>query len=133
MRNLLKTLNNIRTLRNTTRELTIEQLENVVEKLQLVISEKRDAVEQRQREEQERKDRIKKYKELLKKDGITPAELAEILSDKTKAKKKRDARPAKYKYTDENGQVKTWTGQGRTPKAIQTALNSGKKLSSFKI
>ena len=111
-------------------------MESAVEKLQEIIKEKYETAEQHQREVQERKDRIKKYKELLKQDGITAADLAEILGDTKqpkKVKQKRPSRPAKYQYKDENGQVKTWTGQGRTPKAIQVQLDAGKSLDSFKI
>ena len=136
MNEFTRVLRNLRTLRNLTRELTISQLESAVEKLQEIIKEKYETGEQHQREVQERKDRIKKYKELLKQDGITAADLAEILGDTKqpkKVKQKRPARPAKYQYKDENGQVKTWTGQGRTPKAIQVQLDAGKSLDSFKI
>lgn len=136
MNEFTRVLRNLRTLRNLTRELTISQLESAVEKLQEIIKEKYETAEQHQREVQERKDRIKKYKELLKQDGITAADLAEILGDTKqpkKVKQKRPARPAKYQYKDENGQVKTWTGQGRTPKAIQVQLDTGKSLDSFKI
>ncbi|WP_313685399.1 H-NS family nucleoid-associated regulatory protein, partial [Pantoea sp.] len=41
--------------------------------------------------------------------------------------------PAKYSYTDENGEEKSWTGQGRTPAAIKKALDAGKSLDSFLI
>ncbi len=136
MNEFTRVLRNLRTLRNFTRELTIPQLESAVEKLQEIIKEKYETAEQHQREVQERKDRIKKYKELLKQDGITAADLAEILGDAKQSKKvkqKRPSRPAKYQYKDENGQVKTWTGQGRTPKAIQVQLDAGKSLDSFKI
>ena len=136
MNEFTRVLRNLRTLRNFTRELTIPQLESAVEKLQEIIKEKYETAEQHQREVQERKDRIKKYKELLKQDGITAADLAEILGDAKQSKKvkqKRPSRPAKYQYKDENGQVKTWTGQGRTPKAIQVQLDAGKSLNSFKI
>lgn len=136
MNEFTRVLKNLRTLRNFTRELTIPQLESAVEKLQEIIKEKHETAEQHQREIQERKDRIKKYKELLKQDGITAADLAEILGDAKQSKKvkqKRPSRPAKYQYKDENGQVKTWTGQGRTPKAIQVQLDAGKPLDSFKI
>ena len=136
MNEFTRVLKNLRTLRNFTRELTIPQLESAVEKLQEIIKEKHETAEQHQREIQERKDRIKKYKELLKQDGITAADLAEILGDAKQSKKvkqKRPSRPAKYQYKDENGQVKTWTGQGRTPKAIQVQLDAGKSLDSFKI
>ena len=136
MNEFTRVLRNLRTLRNLTRELTISQLESAVEKLQEIIKEKYETAEQHQREVQERKDRIKKYKELLKQDGITAADLAEILGDTKqpkKVKQKCPSRPAKYQYKDENGQVKTWTGQGRTPKAIQVQLDAGKSLDSFKI
>ena len=136
MNEFTRVLRNLRTLRNFTRELTIPQLESAVEKSKEIIKEKHETAEQHQREIQERKDRIKKYKELLKHDGFTAAFLAEILGvakQSKKVKKKRPSRPAKYQYKDENGQVKTWTGQGRTPKAIQVQLDAGKSLDSFKI
>lgn len=133
MSDLLKTLNNIRSLRNLARDLTLEQLENINQKLQLVMAEKREEAELLERQTEERKARIEKYKTLLIQDEITAEELAEILGEKTFVKKKREARPAKYQYTDENGQIKTWTGQGRTPKAIQAALDAGKSLESFAI
>lgn len=133
MSDLLKTLNNIRSLRNLARDLTLEQLENINQKLQLVMAEKREEAELLERQTEERKARIEKYKTLLIQDEITAEELTEILGEKTFVKKKREARPAKYQYTDENGQVKTWTGQGRTPKAIQAALDAGKSLESFAI
>lgn len=133
MSDLLKTLNNIRSLRNLARDLTLEQLENINQKLQLVMAEKREEAELLERQTEERKARIEKYKTLLIQDEITAEELAEILGEKTFVKKKREARPAKYQYTDENGQIKTWTGQGRTPKAIQAVLDAGKSLESFAI
>lgn len=34
---------------------------------------------------------------------------------------------------DENGDEKTWTGQGLTPKVIAAALESGKVLEDFAI
>lgn len=47
---------------------------------------------------------------------------------------KRAARPAKYSYVDENGETKTWTGQGRTPAVIKKAMEEqGKQLEDFLI
>ncbi|GBP03565.1 DNA-binding protein H-NS [Eumeta japonica] len=45
--------------------------------------------------------------------------------------KKRAKRPAKYRYTDENGQVREWTGQGRTPSVIKAAIENGQSLDDF--
>ncbi|WP_234919388.1 H-NS family nucleoid-associated regulatory protein, partial [Aeromonas veronii] len=47
-------------------------------------------------------------------------------------KAKRAPRPAKYRYQD-NGVEKTWTGQGRMPSAIASAVAAGKSLEDFAI
>ena len=67
--------------------------------------------------------------------GLDVNELISALSSNKPAKTqaKRQPRPAKYKYTDASGQEKTWTGQGRTPAAIQEALNNGQSLEDFAI
>jgi DNA-binding protein H-NS homolog len=132
MAEVLKFLTNIRSLRVLARNESLELLESILEKLQLVISEKREELLKIQQEEKERQERIAKYKDLLKQEGITVDELAEILGAEV-PRKKREARPAKYQYVDENGVTKTWTGQGRTPKAIQTKLDKGQSLSDFEI
>ncbi|WP_314816533.1 H-NS family nucleoid-associated regulatory protein [Aggregatibacter segnis] len=132
MAEVLKVLTNIRSLRVLARNESLELLESILEKLQLVISEKREELLKIQQEEKERQERIAKYKNLLKQEGITVDELAEILGAEV-PRKKREARPAKYQYVDENGVTKTWTGQGRTPKAIQTKLDKGQSLSDFEI
>ena len=138
MSEVLKVLSNIRSLRLATRDFSVEQLENLLEKIETLVSEKKVELAKAQEEENARQERIAKYKELLKKEGISRQELAEILgldvSEKVSGvSKKRSARPAKYQYVDENGVTKTWTGQGRTPKAIQAQLDQGKPLSSFEI
>lgn len=138
MSEVLKVLSNIRSLRLATRDFSVEQLENLLEKIETLVSEKKVELAKAQEEENARQERIAKYKELLEKEGISRQELAEILgldfSEKVSGvSKKRSARPAKYQYVDENGVTKTWTGQGRTPKAIQAQLDQGKPLSSFEI
>ena len=132
MTEVLKVLTNIRSLRVLAKNESLELLESILEKLQLVISEKREELLKIQQEEKERQERIAEYKDLLKKEGITVDELAEILGAEV-PRKKREARPAKYQYVDENGVTKTWTGQGRTPKAIQIKLDKGQSLSDFEI
>ena len=132
MTDVLKVLTNIRSLRVIARDLALEQLESILEKIQLVVAEKKEELLKVQQEESERQERITKYKELLKQEGITADELAEILCSDV-VRKKRESRPAKYQYVDESGVTKTWTGQGRTPKAIQVELDKGKPLSSFEI
>ena len=134
MSELAKGLTNLRSLRAAVRELTLEQAESALEKLQTAVKEKRANEAELIKAETERKERLTKYKELMEKEGITPEELQEIFGTATtSARAKRPPRPAKYAFIDENGERKTWTGQGRTPRPIQNALNTGKSLSDFEI
>ncbi|MDY0655367.1 H-NS histone family protein [Pasteurella multocida] len=134
MSDLLKMLTNVRSLHVLARETSLEQLEIALEKFSLVVEEKREAEAKAEREIAERQARIAKLKESLIQEGITAQELAILLGQESQSqRKKREPRPAKYKYIDENGEERTWTGQGRTPKVIQKALDAGKSLSSFEI
>ncbi|HIF9325757.1 TPA: H-NS family nucleoid-associated regulatory protein [Photobacterium damselae] len=109
---------NLRSLRAQSRELTLEQLQEGLEKLTQVTNERVQEEEQLRAENKEKEEKLAMYREMLIADGIDPEELLNNLESKL-ATKKRPSRPAKYRYTDENGEEKTWTGQGRTPKFLQ--------------
>ncbi|MFD2180074.1 H-NS family nucleoid-associated regulatory protein [Veronia pacifica] len=132
MSEALKVLLNLRSLRATARELSLEQLQEALDKLQTVVSEREEAEAEVMAQEKERLDKLEKYREMMINDGIDPEELLSSLGG-TKSKSKRAARPAKYKFVDTDGLEKTWTGQGRTPKAIKEALDSGKTMDDFLI
>ncbi|MBL1377088.1 H-NS family histone-like protein [Zobellella iuensis] len=127
MTEFLKTLLNIRSLRAATRELTLEQMEEGLAKLTSVVEEQREskAAERAATEERERK--LKEYVSMMAADGIDISELVELAEPSKKATAARSKRPAKYEYQDESGELRTWTGQGRKPAAIQKALESGEK------
>ncbi|HDL6964135.1 TPA: DNA-binding transcriptional regulator H-NS [Yersinia enterocolitica] len=135
MSEALKILNNIRTLRAQARECTLETLEEMLEKLEVVVNERREEESQAQAEIEERTRKLLQYREMLIADGIDPNELLHSIAtskNTTTNKAKRAARPAKYKYIDENGETKTWTGQGRTPAVIKKAIEEqGKSLDDF--
>lgn len=132
MSEALKVLNNIRTLRAQARETDLVTLEEMLEKLTTVVEERREEEASTQKEQAERQAKIEALRAQLLEDGIDPSEL--LGGGNTKpTKTKRDPRPAKYKYVDENGNEQTWTGQGRTPKTIKEALDNGKTLEDFAI
>ncbi len=132
MSEALKILNNIRTLRAQARECSLETLDEMLEKLTVVVNERREEDTQVQAEIEERTRKLQQYREMLFADGIDPNELLQTMVLKTSpGKSKRAARPAKYKYTDENGESRTWTGQGRTPAVIKKAMDEGKSLEDF--
>ncbi len=135
MTEALKILNNIRTLRSQARECTLETLEEMLEKLEVVVNERREEENAAAAEIEERNRKLQQYREMLLQDGIDPTDLLSVLSSaKPGTKSKRAARPAKYSYIDENGEEKTWTGQGRTPAIIKKAIEEeGKALEDFLI
>jgi len=133
MSETLKVLNNIRTLRAQAREVSLTELEEMLEKLEVVVSERRDAEAAIASELKEKEEKLAKYRQMLLDDGIDLSELTAIDSSSSKSRAKRAPRPAKYQYTDENGEIKSWTGQGRTPAVIKQALDQGKKLEDFLI
>lgn len=133
MNETLKILNNIRTLRAQARECTLETLEEILEKLEVIVNERREEDNRAHAESEERTRKLQQYREMLIADGIDPNELLQtMVLTKAANKAKRATRPAKYQYKDENGALKTWTGQGRTPAIIKKDLEEkGKSLDDF--
>lgn len=128
MSDLLKSLNNIRTLRAYARETQISVLEEMLDKLRAVVSERREEIEQAESSRREREEKLKSYREMLMAEGISLDDLLEM-EKVTERKAKRAPRPAKYEYLDENGEIKQWTGQGRMPKMIKIEVDAGDRKS----
>lgn len=133
MSSMLKNLNNIRSLRAMAREFSVDVLEDMLEKFRVVTKERRDEEEQLQRQRAEQQAKINALLAQMQADGISPEELLSITPATARPVKKRQPRPAKYRFIDLNGETKTWTGQGRTPKPIAQALAAGKSLDDFLI
>ncbi|WP_130943239.1 DNA-binding protein StpA [Klebsiella quasipneumoniae] len=130
---MLQKLNNIRSLRAMSREFSIDVLEEMLEKLRVVTEEKRSEQHSTLQQQAEYQEKINTWLELMIADGITPDELVTQNAGPSKAVKKRQPRPAKYRLSDFSGAQKTWTGQGRMPKPIARAIKAGATLESFLI
>ncbi|GLT19327.1 DNA-binding protein [Vibrio zhanjiangensis] len=135
MSELTKTLLNIRSLRAFARELTLEQLEEALDKLSTVVSERKEVEEAELAAKAAQEAKLADIAEQIKQLGLDKNMVISALAGESvgKQKSKRAPRPAKYKYVDNNGDKKTWTGQGRTPSAIQEQLDAGKSLDDFLI
>lgn len=130
----MKYLNNIRSLRAQSRDLSLETLQEIKEKLDALVDERVKEDSQAKAELEKRARKLQQYRDMMEADGIHPSEVAEAMTAGSALHrvKKRAARPAKYSYIDENGESKTWTGQGRTPAIIKKAIEEqGKKLDDF--
>ena len=135
MNDFLKILMNIRSLRAVLRELSYEQLVEAKGKFDEIYAEREQQESKLREESAERLQKLAEFTEMLKQAGIDPSELvgtATTAKAEGTVKSKRAPRPAKYRYT-EDGQEKTWTGQGRMPKAIAEAVAAGKALDDFLI
>ncbi|UDG80767.1 DNA-binding protein H-NS [Candidatus Hartigia pinicola] len=136
MSEYLKSLNNIRTLRAQAREISLDALEEILEKLTVVVDERREEETKIRAELEERNRKLEKVREIILEQGVDLKELLQKMDTNkgVNTRIKRAARPAKYKYIDENGEAKTWTGQGRTPAVIKVAIEKkGNSLDHFLI
>ncbi|MCO4113948.1 H-NS family histone-like protein [Aeromonas hydrophila] len=135
MNDFLKTLMNIRSLRAVLRELSYEQLVEAKQKFDEIYAEREQQESKIRAESAERLQKLAEFTEMLRDAGIDPSELvgtATTAKAEGTVKSKRAPRPAKYRYT-EDGLEKTWTGQGRMPRAIAAAVEGGKALEDFLI
>ncbi|QLL84082.1 H-NS family nucleoid-associated regulatory protein [Aeromonas caviae] len=135
MNDFLKTLMNIRSLRAVLRELSYEQLVEAKQKFDEIYAEREQQESKIRAESAERLQKLAEFTEMLRDAGIDPSELvgtATTAKAEGTVKSKRAPRPAKYRYT-EDGLEKTWTGQGRMPKAIAEAVANGRALEEFLI
>lgn len=130
---MLQKLNNIRSLRAMSREFSIDVLEEMLEKFRIVTEERREEEASVRQDLAEKQEKISSLLEQMQADGISATDLLALSGNVVNTSTKRAARPAKYRYSDVNGEVKTWTGQGRTPKPIAQALEQGKSLDDFLI
>ena len=134
MTEFMKVLLNIRSLRAALRELSFEQLQEANEKFSSIYNERAAEIEKTRAADAERSAKLAEFQAMLADAGIDPAELVQGVPA-GKAQRdgaKRAPRPPKYRYM-ENGEERTWTGQGRTPKALAAMLEQGRQLEEFLI
>lgn len=115
MSDFLRIFLNTRSLKAITRELTLDQLNEGFDKLTTIVEERRVQEESVRKSQEARLQKIEEYKALLLADGLDLADLVTTTLMNEKVTSKRAPRPPKYKYVDEAGTEKFWTGQGRTP------------------
>ncbi|WP_319784413.1 H-NS family nucleoid-associated regulatory protein [Oceanisphaera sp. IT1-181] len=133
---VIKILSSKRRVNAFVRELSFEQIEQIISNLQDASVERIATLEKERQQEQERNEKLKTYIEMMKKDGIDVEDL--LGATQAKGVERKDRLPKvkkepKYEYTREDNTVAYWTGQGRTPKAIAQAIQSGQSLEGFLI
>lgn len=131
MKDMMKKMNNIRSLRAGAREVTLADMELILEKVTTVVEEKRELEVGNIAEQARKQERLNEFLELMAADGISPSDLmGQAVA--TAPKKPRKKTAPKYEWI-EDGERKTWTGQGRKPKYIQKSLEQGMEIEQFAI
>lgn len=133
MSEFLKILTHGRRLKAAVKDLSVTELEEVREKLNKVIEDRREEEAELRKLEAEKQRKIDEVKRFIDEAGIELSELVGEVATTAKAPKKRAPKPPKYEITDTDGNHVTWTGQGRMPKALKAAVDSGQSLEKFLI
>ncbi|EEW1262385.1 H-NS histone family protein [Escherichia coli] len=134
LENVRKVLSNIRSLRAFAREVPFELLSDMAEKLNAVVEERRDDAEREKAEREQREARKRELLALITSEGFSVEELTSggVVTETGRKKRVVQQVAAKYQY-DVDGKTHYWTGRGRKPKPIETALAEGKSLEDFLI
>ena len=83
----------------------------------------------------ERQEALNAIKAIMAQNNISATDLS-MLAESAESEKqiRRRVVPPKYKFTDENGNVLTWTGQGRTPLSFRECIKrEGKSMDDYLI
>ncbi|MBT0723002.1 H-NS histone family protein [Rosenbergiella sp. S61] len=133
MSDQLLALNNYRFLRAEARNFSLEILTDILDKFTAIVEERREELASEGVQAAKHAKKLDQIREMILSEGIDISELVQPESPVNENKKVREKRPAKYEYIDLSGDHHTWTGQGRTPLAIQKALDQGDTLDKFLI
>ncbi|MDF9346438.1 H-NS family nucleoid-associated regulatory protein [Escherichia coli] len=133
MSEALKALNNIHFAH--ARETNLATLEEMLEKLTTIVEDRREEENSARKEQEERQAKLEAFPlEIVRR-------LVSILQNYSLQLVHPSLKPNQLvllvllntKYTDENGNEQTWTGQGQPPKAIAAAISFSKTLEDFAI
>ena len=133
-----RTMTNIRSLRMYVRGVDFEQLLDMQEKLNAVIEERRKDAERKAAERKELEAKYQQAANYIISLGLDPEVYLVPVSaiagtTETKQKPKGGVRKAKYIFEDENGDTKTWSGNGKMPLALRKQVNGDCTLETFLI
>lgn len=131
----LSVLTNGRLLKSAVADLTSSEIQDIIQKLQKIHDEKKIDEELSEKVRKERQEALNAIKAIMAQKNISANDLS-MLAESAESEKqiRRRVVPPKYKFTDENGNVLTWTGQGRTPLSFRECIKrEGKSMDDYLI
>ncbi|MBL4680132.1 MAG: H-NS histone family protein [Pseudomonadales bacterium] len=109
-------LRRIRSLRKASKELSVDELENLVLQIQRFIADRKVEEKQLKAEQAEKLKQVKQIQQAMADAGINISDLDG--TDNKPRSTKRNRQPFKYEILDKNGKLKMWSGSGRKPNLI---------------
>jgi DNA-binding protein H-NS len=115
MSTFIETITNVRILRTECRELSLKELETALEKFTAIVEERRNEEKLKDEEARKKNQAILDIKSIMEQAGINPTDISSLLSSASPNIPQKRNVPPKYRFVTANGEIQTWTGQGRTP------------------
>ncbi|MDG6896512.1 hypothetical protein A6A19_00470 [Actinobacillus delphinicola] len=132
MENLIKVLNNKRSLRRVINEMSLDDAESCLLKLQEIVEERRAENEKIAQQLAEKERAVSELREKMATLGISIEDLGGNAT--TRSSKKGTKVPAKYEWMDAEGTIHQWTGRGNMPLSLKAEINDhNKTLEDFLI
>lgn len=123
-------------MRNKGQGSTVPEMDfaNVSELSEEHLKSLREAVEQQieARKDQRKRDVQAEYQRLADSIGMTPVQIVQDMVSHGKASKSNKA-VAGVKYCNPNDLTQTWSGRGKRPNWLKSALAAGRRLEDFQI
>jgi DNA-binding protein H-NS len=134
MVDFISTITNIRSLRVACRSLSLKELEACLDKFKDIVEERQQEEEEKNQKDKVRCEALSSIRALMAQAGLAIEDLNSLSSEKIVTGVQKRNVPPKYRFTDENGEIYTWTGQGRTPTIFTDCMKrEGKDKDSYLI
>lgn len=124
-------LNNPNSLKSFLKGQDLEWTNSVYERLGKLVIELTQEAELERAEAKEREEKRLALIAMVEAEGWSVEDLIGKSAPKKSGSSSKKA--DKYRFTDENGNVKGWSGYGMKPKALQALLDEGHSLEEFLI
>lgn len=117
-------------LRKECSELDGETISKVIVDLNEILIAKQEAEAAELAEQQAKQDKIEAIKAQMEELDMKPYQLLNMIAA---MEKKKPASKAKYRLTDDKGEMYEWSGRGRTPLVFQQRIDAGASKDDFLI
>ncbi|QSX32793.1 H-NS histone family protein [Shewanella avicenniae] len=129
MNEFLEILTHGRRFKAAVKELSVEELKSLAEKLEKIIVERDAEAKEEEALQAARIAKIEEIRQQMESVGLSVEDLGVVVAKPTK---KRAPRPAKYQI-EVDGEMVTWTGQGRMPTVFKNEVDNGRSMDDFLI